>query len=198
MNSEQIHESTVAEIARLTGVYNTQRQGHCVELAALFSAAEAGQPESQPAAPRAEMVRGRAVELLNGFAPAGLKLPPAASRRQELEIEIEALDLVLDALSKKENVARAEEAAAFAVDHGEAWAAICRDVLLCATRLGALEARAIAWRQKLAGVTPASLPLARYIGHGRPLGAGELSRAITEALETKIISKSELRDAADA
>src|SRR6266851_6374491 len=154
MKTEQIHELTVAEIARLTGAFNAQRQEYVRELAELFSAAEAGAPEPQPVTEHAEAVRSRALYLMNGHSPDGIRLPPATPRRRQIEIEVAALDLVLDALSKKELVARAEEAAAFAMLHGDEWAGHCRDILLTATRLGALEARAQAWRQNLGGVIP--------------------------------------------
>jgi hypothetical protein len=80
---------------------------------------------------------------------------------------------------------------------------ICRDVLLCAARLGALEARAVAWRQNLGGVIPSTLPLAAFIGTGRsilgiPWGADPLSRPRVAALEAKIVTARELKDAADA
>jgi hypothetical protein len=151
---------------------------------------------------RAEAVRNRALSLMNGHSPDGIRLPPATPRRQQIEVEIEALDLVLDALSKKELVARAAEAAAFALQHGEEWAALCRDTLLTATRLGALEARAQAWRQNLGGAVPATLPLAAFIGTGRsilgvPWGADPLSRPRAAALEAKIITAKEIKGAAD-
>jgi hypothetical protein len=203
MKTEAVHELTVAEIARLTGEFSRQRRSYTEELAALFAASEAGQAEQQPVTERAELVRNRAVFLLNGHSPEGLKLAVIGPRRQQIEVEIGALDLVLDTLSRKELVAHAEESAAFALEHGDEWAAICRDVLLCAARLGALEARAVAWRQNLGGVIPSTLPLAAFIGTGRsilgiPWGTDPLSRARTAALAEKIITTRELKDVENA
>jgi hypothetical protein len=202
MKTEEIHQLTVAKIARLTGEYNAQRQSRAAELAGLFSAAESGQPEPQPATDRAETVRGRALEMLNGYAPAGLKLPAAVSRRHELEIEIEAIDLVLSTLAAKENIARAEEAAAFAVKHGDQWEGLCADIILTATRLQALEARAADWRAGLGGAVPSSLPMARFVGTGRSVlniawGADPLSRVREAALAARIVTPKELKAASD-
>jgi hypothetical protein len=107
---------------------------------------------------------------------------------------------VLEILSTKELIARSEEGAAFLLENGEEWRQICRDVLLCAVQLGALERRAVAWRQQLAGVTPATLAMAGFIGTGRsilniPWSGDPLSRVRTAALEEKIISAKELKDA---
>jgi hypothetical protein len=200
MKSEQIHELTVAEIGRLVGEYYRQRRERTEQLAALFSAAEAGQPEERPRTDRAEEARSRALQMLNGFAPADLKHAPPISRKQELEIEVEAIDIVLSALSQKELVARAAEAAEFALEHGAEWEALCRDIILTATRLGALERQAIEWRQKLGPAVPATLPMARFIGTGRSIvgalwASDPLYRPREAALQEKIVTAKEIKAA---
>jgi hypothetical protein len=198
MKTERVHELTVAEISRLTGEYNRRRHECTEQLAALFSAAEAGQPEERPQTGRAEEVRALAVEILNGFAPPGMKRAPPNSRKAQLEVERDAIDLVLAALSTKELAARAEEAAEFAVEHGAEWEALCRDIVLCAVRLGALERRAIEWRQKLGPAVPSSLPMAGFIGTGRSIlnvawGADPLSRVRAAAVEARIVTAKEIK-----
>jgi hypothetical protein len=202
MKSEQIHELTVAEIGRLVGEFYRQRHAYTEELAALFSASEAGQPEERPRTDRAEEVRGRALEMLNGYAPAGLKHAPPRSRQQELEINVEAIDIVLSALAQKELVATAAESAAFALEHGDEWAELCRDILLTAARLGALEKRAVEWRANLR-VIPASLPLAQFIGTGRSIvgvlwASDPLYRPREAALQAKIVTAKEIKAAENA
>jgi hypothetical protein len=137
MKTERVHELTVAEIGRLVGEYNRLRRECTAEQAARFSAAEAGQPKERPRTDRAEEARGRALQMLNGFAPAGLKHAPPISRDEELEIEVEAIDIVLSALSQKELAASAASAAELAIEHGAAWEAYWRELLLTAARLGA-------------------------------------------------------------
>src|ERR1700680_3406530 len=122
MKTERPHELTVAGIDRLVGEFNRRRHETTEALAALFSAAEAGQPEERPRTDRAEEVRGKALEMLNGYAPAGLKHAPPISQQPEDEIEVEAIDIVLSALAQKELVAAAEESAAFMLEHGDEWA----------------------------------------------------------------------------
>jgi hypothetical protein len=184
MKTERVHELAVAEIGRLTGEYNRLRRERTEELAALSSAAEAGQPEERPRTDRAEEGRGRALEMLNGYAPSSMKRAPPNSRKAELEIDVEAIDIVLSALAQKELVATAAESAAFALEHGAEWEALCRDILLTFTRAQALEKRAVEFRQKLGPAVPATLPMAQFIGTGRSIvgivwGADPLSRPRT-------------------
>jgi hypothetical protein len=203
MKSEQIHELTVAEISRLVGEFNRRRHEATERMAARFSATEAGQPTERPRTDRAEEARSRALAMLNGYAPPGLKHAPPISQQQEDEIEVEAIDIVLSALSTKELAARAEEAAAFAVEHGAEWEALCRDILLTAARLQALEARAQAWRAKLGVAVPATLPMATFVGTGRSIAGAvwasdPLSRPREAALQAKIVTAKELKATQDA
>jgi hypothetical protein len=198
-----VHELTVAEIGRLTAEFDRRDRELAEEQAARFSAAEAGQPQERPRTDRAEEVRGRALEMLNGYAPAGLKRAPPISRDQEIEIDREAIAIVRAALSQKELEARAAEAVAFALEHGDEWEALCRDIILAATRLGALEKRAIEWRQKLGPAVPSTLPLATFIGTGRSIvgvawGTDPLSRPREAALQAKIVTKTEIKAAENA
>jgi hypothetical protein len=202
MKTERVHELTVAEIGRLVGEFNRRRREATERQAARFSAAGAGQPEERPQTDRAEEVRGRALEMLNGYAPAGLKHAPPISQKQEDEIEVEAIDVVLAVLSRRELVATAAAAADFVLEHGEEWEALCRDIILAAARLGALEKRAIEWRAQL-GVIPSTLPMAQFIGTGRSIvgavWAGDpLSRPREAALQAKIVTAKELKAAQDA
>jgi hypothetical protein len=203
MKTERVHELTVAEVGRLVGEYNRRRHEVTERIAARFVAAEAGQPQERPPTDRAEEVRSRAVAMLNGYAPPGLKHAPPISEQTEDEIERDAIDIVLAALSQKELVATAAEAAEFAIEHGAKWEALCRDILLTATRLGALERQAIEWRAKLGPAVPATLPMATFIGTGRsilnvPWGSDPLSRPREAALQAKIVTRKEIEAAADA
>ena len=77
MKSEDVHALTVAEIGRLTVEFDQQRRLAITELAGL-----ANEPEiSGPEAIRAETARVRALELMNGYSPPGMKMPPGAPRR---------------------------------------------------------------------------------------------------------------------
>src|ERR1700730_8214896 len=109
----------------MTGDFNRQRQAVSQQLAALFESEQAGQPEPQPVTPRAEEVRARVLALVNGAAPDSLKLPPAAPRRDTLEIEAAALDQVLSVFSQREIIARVAEAELYVSQHGDDWIADC-------------------------------------------------------------------------
>ena len=160
-----------------------------------------GQPEVQPATPRDEEIRERALQLINGAAPDSLKIRPVKPRSEQLEIEIAAIDTVLVALAQKDRVARAAEAELFVAQHRNEWTQLCADILLVATRLQALERKAIAWRGQLSAI-PSSLPLAEYFGTGRSIlgptivwPGDPLSRPREAALQANIVTAKEIKAA---
>ena len=200
--TETVHDLTVAEILALTARYQAERAQFVAEKIDLEAERQAGATEEVISDFEAA-TRERALSRLNGYAPSSLKLVKSMTRSAEIDIEIGAIDLVLSALQRKELVASATEAAQWVIQNGPAWRELCRDWLLTAERLHALETRAFAVRQELGGVTPATLELAEFIGNGRsPLGirwdSDPLSRVRTAALQAKIITKADLEDARNA
>jgi hypothetical protein len=199
MANNQIHELTVAQIATLSSEYRQRRNVATEELAAIFAAQQGGQAEVERIDDDTKAVRERALELLNGHAPASMKLYRSGSRDRELRIEVGAIDEVLSALSGKELAARAAEAAEWVERHGAEWRALCRDLVLTATRLQALEQRAQAWRATLGGNVPATLALAEFIGArsvlGIPWANDPLSRVRTAAIDARVVSRSEIKEA---
>jgi hypothetical protein len=184
----------LAAIQEETAKFNRLRYAATQSLAEIFAATEGGMPAEAPATERAVAIRGRAAALMNGHSPASLKLPAAVSRREDLELQVSALDLVLTVYSQRELVARAEAAERFVEQHAAAWRKMCHDEVIDSVRIAARQSRAVEWRKQLFGIVPGNLPLARHVGHGRPLP----DRAITEALDLGIVSKAEIEAAKNA
>ena len=138
---------------------------------------------------------------LNGHSPAQFFLQPVP-RISQINVEVAAIDLCLRALEQKEVVATAAQAAEWIIEHGDAWRALCREIILCGERLHALEDRALKIRQAQ-GYTVHGLDLAEFIGTGRTLlGCNwindPISRVRTTALAAKIITERDLKEARNA
>src|ERR1700730_14090132 len=193
------HQLMAAKIVQMLGDLQRQRVAATRELASIVAARAAGQREERPRSDQAEAARNRALEILNGHAPEGLRLVAPGSREAVLEIEVAALDLAMNALSQRELAARAVEAAALVREHGPKWAALCRELVLTATRLEELERRAHAWPDQMRGSEPATLLLATFIGTGRsilniPWANDPLSRLRTAALAAGILDKGDIKE----
>ncbi len=125
---------------------------------------------------------------------------PAAVNR--VANEIRGLDMVLEVLGRQDMAARATEAFQHASEGADEWREICRDYILTAEHLLAVERRAREFRARLGGDTPANLPLARYVGHHLSLidhrpSADPLGRLRDAALEAKIVTPADIRNARD-
>ena len=201
MKTESMHTATVAEIGLLANSYSRKRDAAVRELAALQAAREFSDPE--PALMGIELeARKQAIAELNGYAPAELRMP-TADRETILKTEILKCDIVLNGLASKDLEARATEAAEFAEAHGEEWRHLCKEIVLTASRLKALEAKAAEFRRVL-GTPPAGLPMADAIGvrsvtgavWARADGSGDaLMGVVQKAIQQRIVSAKEITEA---
>ena len=197
-DAAEVHALTVAEIGRLKSEYARQRQTATQRRAALYASRNPEAPDEQLTDDVRE-TRELAKTILNGWSPPWFSTPPTLSEDQQLKREIGALDLVLHALDGQEIVARASASAAWAIEHEAEWMETCREALLAAERLLALEQKLRRMRLELAGTVPASLPGATAFGTGRSIlstgGADPISSARTKAIEDKIVTHQQIEDA---
>jgi hypothetical protein len=197
----EIHALALAEVRRQTAEYNQRRQKIAAELASLFAARKAGAPVEQPLPDHVLAARSRAKELLNGHAPASLTLPPAVTREQELNVERDAIDIVLRILSQSEIAARAAAAVEWVAAHAAEWKGIAREIVLHALRLQALEQRL----ERLGAEAPdfaQGLPLTQHIGFGRFSllawnGEDPLRELRADALAEGVVTPIDVRKAQD-
>jgi hypothetical protein len=203
--SKDLHELTSAEITRQIAAHSDRRNAILAERAALFAERKRhdGVPNPPPAVPTVSdderAARDQARAMLNGSSPAFLKtVPTGISRDQELSREQRAIDIVLDVLNDKRVGARAVEAVAWAEQHGHEWRKLCREIVLTATKLAAMEAAAHALLAQCPDIFAVDLPMTTLI-------SGVEKRAVSEiplhelqelAVAENIVTRSEIRKAA--
>jgi hypothetical protein len=196
-STTDIHAQTSAEVNRQVLEYSACRAEVVRELAAIFAARQAGKaPAPAPLPEPTRKARERAKAMLNGHSPASFVIPSSISRESELEIEREALDLVLGVLVKSEVAARAAEAIQWAREHAGEWRRVCRELLLCACRLRALEEHAANMVNIMShGAT--DVPLTEFVGRGLQIEipGDNLDNAITAGLRERIVTGAEIKDA---
>src|SRR5690242_20439159 len=110
--SAEIRAATSVEIGRQISAYESKRRVLTDELIAIQRARAQGQPGETILPEDARLARARALEMLNGTAPEGLKLDIASRTREAtLQIDIDACGIAIDALQSESTRIRAAEAA---------------------------------------------------------------------------------------
>lgn len=126
-------------------------------LADMFKNGRGGGPINN----RLASAQDRARQMLNGSAHI---LPPAVTSttgdEQGLQIEREAVRIILTALQKQDTEAETIEATEWAMKNLSAWHVICRDRILAAVRLKDANARIDTFLEGLTGPRRDALPIA--------------------------------------
>jgi hypothetical protein len=195
-NTSDIHALTTAEIGRQIRAHSERRQQIVSERAAMYAhALKNGGTGESPIADADEIAaRLHAKHLLNGSAPESLNLPPEITKDRILLREQRGLDIVLKVLSDKELVGRAADAVAWVEANVGRWRGLCREIVLAAIKLEALEHSA---RQLLEGcgdLTAVRLPMT-LISNARSISEIPLSDLTEAALTENVITLSEIRKA---
>jgi hypothetical protein len=192
----EIHALTTAEIGRQARAHNERLRQIVSERAAMYAdAVKNGTRAEAPVADADERAaRDIAKRLLNGAAPESLSLPPEVSHDKILYREQRAIEIVLKILADKELVARTTEAVAWAEEHCDRWRALCRDAVLCAIRLAAVEASAHQLLEQCVDPFAVRLPMANLFG-GRSISELPLSDLQETALAEGVVTVAEIRKA---
>jgi hypothetical protein len=90
--------------------------------------------------------------------------------------------------------ARATEAVQWAEEHADEWRALCRDIVLTAVRLDALDGSARRLLEQCVDVHSVRLPMANLIG-GRPITETPTSDLAETALAAGVVTSSEVKKA---
>ena len=180
----EIHELTTAEISRQVKIHTDRSRQIINERAAMYASAlkNGGGGDTLIVDADERAARQHAKSLLNGAAPESLSLPPEITRDRMLLREQRGIEIALKILSSKELVARATEAVVWAEAHGDQWRALCRDIVLTAVKLDALEDRAHQLLGQCVDIHAVRLPLGNVIG-GRSICE---TRSISDLAETAI------------
>jgi hypothetical protein len=188
----KIHELTPAEIARQTEPLHKRYQEIVNERAKNYSTAlKHGVPTLDP---DERAAREHAKSLLNGSAPGSLLLPPEITRDRELLREQRGIEIALKIFSSKDLVARASEAVAWAEKNEADWRALCRDIILTAVRLDALEQCSQRLLGQCIDVSSIRLPMANRIG-GRAISETPIGDLTEIALAAAVVTANEVRKA---
>jgi hypothetical protein len=189
------HPSTVAEIRQVQRDLAARESELRNEGAQNYRALQAGAAPSRPLNDHERRVTAHIQKLMNGSTPSHL-LVPAVSRDDQIRAELDAITFVSRDLARRAELARYDEAEKWVADNAKQWRALCREIVLCATRLASLEERARKMLEPIEG-TWVAMPMGATIGSGLSLlGIGDpLFEMRTAALKEQIVTASEIRKA---
>ena len=187
---------TIAEIRQLQATIreaelSLQNEGH-----ANFKAMIAGAPPPRPLTDHERRVAGRVQSMMNGATPPRF-LEPAITRDDQIRADVEAFRIVSRELSKQEDDARQREAEQFVSDNDKKWRALCKEIILAAARLAALEERARVMLTPIEGRVVGGVAMGSTIGSGFSLlGVGDpLLDMRNDALKQGVVTTAEIRKA---
>jgi hypothetical protein len=188
------HPKTVAELRQAQHSIGKRDRELAKEDADNYHAIQAGTATSRPLSDHERRVTAHIQLMMNGSTPQHL-LTPAISRGEQIRAERDAIAYVQRDLSRQEDLARHSEAETWVAENDKRWRAVCREIVICATRLASLEERSREMLEPIAGVCVA-LPMATTIARLSLLGIGDpLLDMRTAALKEQIVTVSEIRKA---
>jgi hypothetical protein len=189
------HPKTVAELRQAQYTIGERDRALAIEDADNFLAIQAGTATSRPLSDHERRVTAHIQLMMNGSTPPHL-LTPAISRGEQIRAERDAIAYVQRGLSRQEELARYSEAETWVAENDKPWRALCREIVLCATRLASLEERARKMLEPIEGVWVV-MPMGATIASGLSLlGIGDpLIDMRTAALKEKIVTDAEIRKA---
>jgi hypothetical protein len=189
------HPTTVAEIRKVRRSLAASENELVEEGRESYRALQAGTAPSRPLSDHERRVTAHIQKLMNGSTPSHL-LMPAVSRDDQIKAERAAIAFVDRDLARQEELARYSEAETWVAENDKSWRALCREIVLCATKLASLEERARKFLEPIEGVWVA-IPMGATIGSGLSLlGIGDpLLDMRAAALKEKIVTDAEIRKA---
>jgi hypothetical protein len=191
------HPPTAAEIRRVQKDLAARDRELQNEGAENYRALLAGTAPSRPLSDHDRRVTAHIQKLMNGSTPSHL-LVPAVSRDDQIRAERDAIAFVTRDLVRQEDLARYSEAETWVAENDLRWRALCREIILVAERLAALEESARQFLMPIDG-TFVKIAMGSTIGSGLSLlGIGDPSREMrSAALTEKIVTTTEIRKASN-
>ena len=194
-NVETIRELTTAEIARLKAPILAEQREILNERAEICQRAlkGGGSAPTQVFDADERAAREHARHLLAGEAPESLTSPPELTRDKILYRKQRGNEIALKILDSKDIEARAVEAVAWAEENADKWRELCRDIVLTAVRLDALEDSARKLLGQCIDVFAIRLPMANVIGGRSLCETRSVSDLAEAALAAVVITASEIK-----
>ena len=198
MSKQQIttdHLSTVAEIQ------DAEREIAALEIELvqegreIYEAMRKGGPPAMPLSEHDRRVGRHLQKYMNGATPARL-LEGNVSRDAEIRAHRDALQIVRRDLAKRKESARYAEAEKWVADNTKEWCALCREIILAAERLAALEENARRFLEPIDGIH-IKIAMGSTIASGLSLlGTGDPLRELRDAaLKDNIVTEADIRKA---
>ena len=189
--------TTVVELRLALATIAARDQTLTEEGAAIYASRKTGSPASFPMTEHQRRVATHVQSMMNSSTPPNL-LVPTVSRDDEIRAERDAIALVQRNLSRKMDLALLGEAEKWVAENDRPWRALCREIVLAAVRLEALEQRAREFLEPIAGQHVGGVAMATTIGRFSLLGIGDPLQELREnALKDGIVTASEIKKAAD-
>ena len=192
------HDLSLAEIRTKERSLTAMDLALAEEDGRIYRARQAGAPPPPLYTDHDRAIREIAAELMNGAAPADILLPPAVSREDQIHRQRGAIKMALSRFAKLAEDAAWNEAEGWVEANAREWAALCAQIVLCATRLAALEEKArTVLEDGTRGQNVRGLAMVQHIGSGQSLlGVGDPLREMREAaLAENVVTKSEIKGA---
>lgn len=197
MASKHTDPKTSAEIRAVRSMLSEHDRALMLEDAGIYQATLKGLPAPRPLTEHECLVRDHLKALLNGATPSHFLGGSDVSRLQQIRANREAIAIADKHWAKQEDEAREREAQEYVDRNTEAWRQVCRDIVITATRLMALEDRAREILAPVDGIHGLKMAMPTTVGSGFSLlGIGDpLADMRNEALQQGIVSKADLRKA---
>lgn len=186
---------TRAEIRAQYAKYSSLERELLAQVIAMEKAG--GAEQTAASVSQDQKVRDRARERLNGH---GAQLMPAAAANSgatlsEIRIDLQAVRLIQETLTRAATAAAAIEATDWAEKHSREWESICRDFVIRAAETEALERRAEAYLEK-AGEARFALQMSGWFGAaGVSINGESVSTIIKAAVDAGVVGAAEIRKA---
>jgi hypothetical protein len=193
-NSDEIHDMTVVEIGRQLTVLAERDRQITNELADRYKNALKNGGAIPIIDADEQSAREYARSFLNGAAPQSLSMAPELDRDKILYREKRGIAIATKILASKDLAARAVEAVAWAEENADKWRELCRDVVLTAIRLDALECSARELIGRCIDIHSVRLPLGNLIG-GRAISDTPISDLTERALAAGVVTSAEVKKA---
>ena len=189
--------STVAEIDAVDREIAALERQLMQEGQKLYEASRKGGAPAAPISEHDRRVGKHLQKYLNGATPAHFLEGANVSRDAEIRAHREALGIYRRELAKRKESIRYAEAEKWVADNAKEWSALCRETVLVAEKLAALEESARRFLEPIAGVQGINIAMGSTIASGLSLlGTGDPLKEMRDAaLKDNIVTEAEIRKA---
>jgi len=188
--------STVAEIQEAEREIAALDSQLLEEAREIYGAMRKGGAPAMPITEHDRRVGKHLQKYMNGTTPANFLDEANVSRDAEIRAHRDALQIVLRDLARRKELASYAEAEKWVADNTKEWCALCREIILAAEKLAALEESARRFLVPIEGIH-IKIAMGSTIASGLSLlGTGDPLKEMREAaLKDNVVTEAEIRKA---